>query len=334
MELGAWEHIQSYEMDLDIPLYLNNEISSVESRMRDAAIIEEKIRLNGTKGKIFTQRAVGAFFNVSTTEKMQDKVAFIRRIKRYFKQSYVDHEEIQKIEHTSKNSGGYYVIVNTTKLLRRCFFSQVGYRLGEETSYSNEEGQFDTILTMHYCDPLASVDKFKETLTKVDISGGEKELRATLAAKGNRAISVGEGGTTRREASELGAAVITGDTAKVQALLSIGADPNAEVSFTRSNFNRGKELHTRVLLAAVVYRHPKIVDLLIQHNVSLKMYWNAFVICAAVNTGQDQIVSALIKAGIEVNPNFSCIRGLSPLESAKRRGYLDIVKLLTDAGAV
>lgn len=132
---------------------------------------------------------------------------------------------------------------------------------------------------------------------------------------------------------ELGAAVIAGDVTKVKKLLAAGADPNAEVTFTKSTFNRGRALDSRVLLAAVVYRHPRIVDFLIQHNVDLRMYWNAFAICAAVNTGQSKVVAALIKAGIDVNPTFTCIHRLSPLESAQRRGFRDIEYMLVVAGA-
>lgn len=152
-------------------------------------------------------------------------------------------------------------------------------------------------------------------------------LLVFVLAACNSAPNVSQG------SQELGAAVIAGDLKEVKALLATGADPNSEVSFTKPTFNRGRELDTRVLLAAVVYRHPEIVDMLIRHNVALKMYWNAFAICAAVNTRQGKVVAALIKAGIEVNPNFTCIRGLSPLESAQQRGFGEIEYMLVVAGA-
>ncbi len=103
--------------------------------------------------------------------------------------------------------------------------------------------------------------------------------------------------------------------------------------FINYQWNRGKEWRTSVLVAAIVYRHPKIVNLLLQNKPSFDRYYNAFAICPAVNSGQTSIVQALIKAGIDINPDFSCIRGLSPLGSAKRRGYPEIVKMLVEAGA-
>jgi len=132
---------------------------------------------------------------------------------------------------------------------------------------------------------------------------------------------------------EIGVAVIAGDLEKVKALLTAGADPNAEVSFTHPRWNRGNEWNTRVLVAAIVYRHPKVVDLLLRHKVSFKMHLNAFAICPAVNSRQGGVVAALIKAGIEVD-KIGCIRQLTPLASAKRRGYREIIELLVEAGAI
>lgn len=64
-----------------------------------------------------------------------------------------------------------------------------------------------------------------------------------------------------------------------------------------------------------------------------KMHLNAFAICPAVNSRQHRIVAALIKAGIEVD-KIGCIRQLTPLASAKRRGYREIIELLVEAGAI
>ncbi len=149
-----------------------------------------------------------------------------------------------------------------------------------------------------------------------------------------------------QRSQELGAAIINGDTEKAKALLSAGADPNAEVSFTRKRYNRGRETYTRLLVAAIVYRRSEIVYALLDRGVSFAEHDNAFAICPAVNTAQVKIVAALIKAGINVNPSFTCIRRLTPLESAKRRlsrlsesaerkrrRLSDIIKMLVEAGA-
>ena len=116
-----------------------------------------------------------------------------------------------------------------------------------------------------------------------------------------------------QSSQELGVAVIAGDVAKVKALRSAGADPNAEVSFTRPDWNRGEEWNTRVLVAAIVYRHPKVVDLLLRHKVSFAMYHNAFAICPAVNSRQPQIVAALNKGWYRGQPIFYLYQRINAL---------------------
>ena len=156
----------------------------------------------------------------------------------------------------------------------------------------------------------------------------DNEIKDLIAS-----ITVGKSPTRQDNSQTLGAAIIAGDVETAKKLLSAGADPNIEVSFTRPNWNRGKQWNTRALVAAIVYRHSEIVETLLKRGVSFELRNNAFAICPAVNSDQTEIVAALIKAGIEVNPVFSCIRGLTPLESAKRRSTPEIVDLLLKAGA-
>lgn len=156
----------------------------------------------------------------------------------------------------------------------------------------------------------------------------DDEIRDLIAS-----ITVGKPSTRQDSRQTLGAAIIAGDVETAKKLLSAGADPNAEVSFTRPDWNRGREWDTRVLVAAIVYRHSEIVEALLKRGVSFKLRHNAFAICPAVNSGQTEIVAALIKAGIEINPGFGCIRGFTPLESAERRSNREIVDLLLKAGA-
>ena len=138
---------------------------------------------------------------------------------------------------------------------------------------------------------------------------------------------------SRSSTTTLGEAVILGDAKKVEALLSAGADVNERIAFTLPTWNRGRESRTRVLVAAIVYGRPEVVDVLLRHKPSFLMFHNAFAICSAVNSGQTKVVAALIKAGIDVNPDFTCIRRLSPLESARRRGRDKIAQMLVEAGA-
>ena len=138
---------------------------------------------------------------------------------------------------------------------------------------------------------------------------------------------------SRSSTTTLGEAVILGDAQKVEALLSAGADVNERIAFTLPPWNSGREWRTRVLVAAIVYERPEVVDVLLRHKPSFLMFDNGFAICPAVNSGQTKVVAALIKAGIDVNPDFTCIRELSPLESARRLGLDEIAQMLIEAGA-
>ncbi|MCR9235008.1 MAG: ankyrin repeat domain-containing protein [bacterium] len=56
-------------------------------------------------------------------------------------------------------------------------------------------------------------------------------------------------------------------------------------------------------------------------------------IFAAVWSGNPEIVDYLIKKGVGGTINCGCQQGWTPLHKAARKGYLDIVKLLIQAGA-
>lgn len=56
-------------------------------------------------------------------------------------------------------------------------------------------------------------------------------------------------------------------------------------------------------------------------------------IFGAVWSGNPEIVEYLIKEGVGGSIDYGCEKGWSPLHRAARKGYLDIVKLLIQAGA-
>ncbi|MCR9235004.1 ankyrin repeat domain-containing protein [Gimesia chilikensis] len=53
----------------------------------------------------------------------------------------------------------------------------------------------------------------------------------------------------------------------------------------------------------------------------------------AVWSGNPEIVKYLINRGVGESINFGCDHGWTPLHKAARKGYLDIVEILIDAGA-
>ncbi len=131
----------------------------------------------------------------------------------------------------------------------------------------------------------------------------------------------------------MGEAVVAGHTDVVRNLLAQGANPNSMYSFTHPRFNGGREYRGSVLVTAIVFRHPEVAHVLLEKGIDFDNTANAFAICPAVNTRQPEIVAALIKAGIEVNPRFKCIRNYSPIQSALRRRYHEISDMLLKAGA-
>lgn len=134
---------------------------------------------------------------------------------------------------------------------------------------------------------------------------------------------------------DISTSVTSGDVEELKKLFSEGVDPNATFMFSHPDFAGGKLVEESALVAAAVYGHAVVVELLLEAGASVKSIGGGFAICPAVAFGHTDIVSTLIRAGVDVNPTSKCgrNRNVSPLQFAVSNGDKKIVKLLVAAGA-
>jgi cytohesin len=145
---------------------------------------------------------------------------------------------------------------------------------------------------------------------------GNREMVELLIAKGAEVNLRGGGGKTA-----LHAAALKGHMDVVELLLSRGAEVNAISNDGKTPLKRALEL-----------RHGDVVDLLRKHGglgekvLPTDIHW-------ATGEGDLEGVQALL----EINPGLAKVEdkftGDTPLHIAARKGYIDIAKLLIDAGA-
>ena len=134
---------------------------------------------------------------------------------------------------------------------------------------------------------------------------------------------------------QLTSAVVSGDVEALRTLLDDGADPDAFISFRHPKFAGGNNVKRRLLVAAAVYGHTDVAELLIGSGATLSHPLNEFAICPAAALGHVDMVVLLVRAGVPPNPRRLCgARGdKTPLQIAEARGHTDITRVLRDAGA-
>jgi ankyrin repeat protein len=126
---------------------------------------------------------------------------------------------------------------------------------------------------------------------------------------------------------QLTPAVLSGDVAKVQALLD---DPAVDVNW---NTPKGGS----ALEAAAVYSQPnqeKLVGLLLRRGADPNVATEEKVtpLQSAAYHGYANVVKLLIDAGADVDAAETRY-GFTPLARAARNGHVQVIKLLLDAGA-
>ncbi len=181
MQLSEWKEIKLYDVDLNIPLLASAKITKAERQVRDNRAYHEKLTMDYGKGEIFTQRAVISWFKLSSQERIKDRSIFELEMKKFFGSDLVGIKEIRKIPHGSAKSGGYIGIAHVYGSSEKCLYSRSGYRLGT-TPYDNDEGLFDTIMFLYYCDPDVTLEQFSEIFSNLDLVSDRDAMRSKIAS--------------------------------------------------------------------------------------------------------------------------------------------------------
>lgn len=181
MQLSEWKEIKLYDVDLNIPLLASVKITKAERQVRDNRAYHDKLTVDHGKGEIFTQRTVASWYKLSSQERIKDKSVFELEMKKFFGADLVGIKEIRKISHGSAKAGGYIGIVHVYGSSKKCLYSKSGYRLGT-TPYDNDEGLFDTFMTLYYCDPDVTLEKFSELFSNLDLVSDRDAMKSKITS--------------------------------------------------------------------------------------------------------------------------------------------------------
>lgn len=179
MQLSEWKEIKLYDVDLNIPILASVKITKAERQVRDNRVNHDKLTVEYGKGEILTQRTVASWYKLSSQERIKDKSVFELEMKKFFGADLVGIREIRKISHGSAKAGGYIGIVHVYGSSEKCLYSKSGYRLGT-TPYDNDQGLFDTIMFLHYCDPDVTIEKFSELFSNLDLVSDRDAMKSKI----------------------------------------------------------------------------------------------------------------------------------------------------------
>lgn len=181
MQLSEWKEIKLYDVDLNVPLLASVKITKAERQVRDNRVYHDRLTIDYGKGEIFTQRIVGAWYKLSSQKQIKEKSAFELEMKNFFGANLVGIKEIRKISPGSAKAGGYIGIVHVYGSLEKCLYSRSGYRLGA-TIYDNDQGLFDTFMTLYYCDPDVTLEQFSEIFSNLDLVSDRDAMKSKITS--------------------------------------------------------------------------------------------------------------------------------------------------------
>lgn len=184
MEVSTWKAIDVSKVDLDLPVLLSQKVTKAEYQERDNAVHHNRLQLDGGKGVVFTQYFWDAWYDDRSEQSQGDIEAFKKMVSKMFKENLVSVGEIRAVKRHGVKALGFETIVDIKNpKKRKCFFSDVGYRLKPATVYSNDRGNIDSIIQILYCDPNVTMGGFSRAVENVDVVKDRAAFAAALANK-------------------------------------------------------------------------------------------------------------------------------------------------------
>jgi hypothetical protein len=181
MTLSEWKTVEPHELRLNTPLLLHHEISEVKTQIRGNSVYHSKIIFDNGRGYVTTQMIPIGLYSLRATNKLRSEEYFKSGVKEFIKKDEVVYEELMELSHQSKKSSGFCAIVTVPSQGRRCLYARSGYKMNV-ARYDNDEGQFDTVLIVGYCDPNVRCGDFSDLFSGLDVVKDRVAFRAAIQA--------------------------------------------------------------------------------------------------------------------------------------------------------
>ncbi|NVK20246.1 MAG: hypothetical protein HWE30_16230 [Methylocystaceae bacterium] len=150
MEFSEWRAVDAENADLNIAEFSPVKITSIALQDRDNRVRNSKYHFEGKNGILQAQRVMGAWFNVQTENEIRSKDAINKLAKNANLTLHIDESSVQKINHRSQKSIGYYAYGTVVGMQEECIVAYGGYRL-RPTAYDNDMNYVDTVIDFLYC---------------------------------------------------------------------------------------------------------------------------------------------------------------------------------------
>jgi hypothetical protein len=149
--------------DLDIPIYLHPDISSVTRKAADGAAPVDNYDL-GERGWIQSQRSATWYSETAETS-LADRGSFDAKLADLVGEKVITPGPTTELRH---EDGAIRTVGYASRFMRgdvACIYAVGGYRLGGKTVYDNDTGLIDTVIDAVYCGDEAGVARVERMLS-------------------------------------------------------------------------------------------------------------------------------------------------------------------------
>ena len=174
MHLAEWRAVEPREAIINIadlkgasePGFLMR----TEQRVRDNALLQQKIRFNGGAGYIHAERTNG-LYDYGTTEYFNDPSTAKSQIDKFYGKSIpdTDYKESRKIYSRGKRGGWLYMVRSLSSAPdRTCVFASIGF-LDNPTKNQRTDERYDTGIIFRDCSGTRTPDDIEAFLNALKI---------------------------------------------------------------------------------------------------------------------------------------------------------------------